>query len=143
MDANGFIYAAKMTNALAKEVPETKWDIQLAPELGTLRKLFKHMIRVRVVYRDGLKTGSVQFPGAVTSDELSLIDELERSMEELVVEFNQTKFETVKMGAEYLSVMELLGTAIQHEGIHQGQYFVALRQSGVSIPKQWSQDWHM
>lgn len=143
MDTNGFIYAAQMTNALANKIPESKWDIQLAPELGTLKKLFRHMVRVRDVYRDGLKTGCIEFLGNITLEENSLIYELERSTEDLVVEFKQTKFESIKMGTDYLTKMELLGTAIQHEGIHQGQYFVALRQSGFDLPKQWVQEWHM
>ncbi|TPE66868.1 DinB family protein [Halalkalibacterium halodurans] len=143
MDTNGVVYAAKMTNALAKEIPESKWEIQLVPELGTLRKLFIHIVRVRDVYRDGLKTGSIKFPGQLASDELRLLDELERSMEELVFAFKQTTFDSIKMGENYLSIMELLGTVIQHEGIHQGQYYVALKQSGMNLPKQWVQDWHM
>ncbi|UOE95047.1 DinB family protein [Alkalihalobacillus sp. LMS39] len=143
MDTNGLLYAAKMTNVLAKEIPESKWDIKLVQELGTLRKFFKHMVRVRDVYRDGLKTGNIQFPGVLTSDEKSLIDELERSMEELVFEFKQTKFDSIQMGTEYLSIMELLATVIQHEGIHQGQYYVALKQAGFELPKQWTQDWSL
>ncbi|WP_416150551.1 DinB family protein [Salipaludibacillus sp. HK11] len=87
--------------------------------------------------------GNIQFPGVLASDEHSLIDELERSMEELVFEFKQTKFDSIKMETEYLSIMELLGTVIQHEGIHQGQYYVALKQAGFELPKQWTQDWHM
>ena len=57
MDPKGFIYAAKMTNALASEVPERVWDKQLIAPLGTLRELFLHIVRVRDVYRDGLRTG--------------------------------------------------------------------------------------
>ncbi|MBM7540861.1 DinB family protein [Amphibacillus cookii] len=143
MDTNGLVYAAKMTNSLAKEIPESNWDAQLIPELGTLRKLFRHMVRVRDVYCDGLKTGCVCFPGELASEEDSLIHELERSMEELVIAFKQTKFKSIKMGTEYLTIMELFSTAIQHEGIHQGQYFVALKQSGFELPKQWVEGWHM
>ncbi|MBO1005017.1 DinB family protein [Pseudogracilibacillus auburnensis] len=143
METNGFTYAAKMTNALANEISEVKWDIQLISELGSLRKLFMHMVRVRDVYRDGLKTGTVQFPGNLPSKKIKVIEELERSMEELANEFIQSKFDKIKMGTDYLTKMELLGTAIQHEGIHQGQYYVALKQSGYNLPKQWVQDWDL
>jgi uncharacterized damage-inducible protein DinB len=139
--SNGFIYAAKMTNSLAKEISESNWDVQLTPQLGTLRKLFKHMVRVRDVYCDGLKTGDIYFPGKRTSGENSLVHELERSMKQLEVEFKQTKFKSIRMGTEHLTIMDLLSTAIQHEGIHQGQYFVALKQSGFKLPKQWEEDW--
>lgn len=142
MDVNGFVYSAKLTNALAIEVPESKWDIQLIPELGTLRKLFLHIGRVRDVYSDGLRTGTVEFPGTLPSNE-NIIDELERSMEELVSAFRQTKFKQIKLGSDYLSIFELQGTTIQHEGIHQGQYYVALKQSGIGLPKQWVQNWNM
>ncbi|GAA0466023.1 DinB family protein [Alkalibacillus silvisoli] len=143
MNTKGLIYAANMTNILAKEVPESCWDLKLVTELGTLRKLFTHMIRVRDVYRDGLKTGIIQFPGELPLNESSITYELERSTDELVAEFKQAKFESIKMGPGDLTTMELLATAIQHEGIHQGQYAVAFKQSGLTLPKQWVQDWRM
>ncbi|WP_096438750.1 DinB family protein [Alteribacter populi] len=143
MNASGFLYAAKMTNLLAIETPEIHWDKQLIVELGTLRKLFIHIVRVRDVYRDGLKTGVIQFPGHLPSNEYNLMDELERSMNELAVELNQTTFERIKMSTEYISTMEFQNTAVQHEGIHQGQYFVALKQAGLELPTQWVQDWGM
>ncbi|MBT2599370.1 DinB family protein [Oceanobacillus sp. ISL-73] len=143
MDINGFLYAANMTNALAKEVPETKWDCQLIEELGTLEKLFIHIIRVRDIYRDGLRTGIVDFPGDFPSNEKNLMVQLERSMNELAFAFTQTSNQRIKMKEEYLSVVELLNTAVQHEGIHQGQYFVALKQAKIKLPKQWIQDWGM
>jgi uncharacterized damage-inducible protein DinB len=142
VDVNGFIYSAKMTNAMAQEIPENEWDVQLISELGTLRELFMHIVRVRDVYREGLKTGTLQFPGNLPI-ESRLVDELERSMDELALEFNQTKFKQIKFGADSLTIIELQGSAIQHEGIHQGQYYVALKQSGFVLPKQWIQDWNM
>ncbi|MFD2045487.1 DinB family protein [Ornithinibacillus salinisoli] len=142
MDVNGFIYAAKQTNVLAKATPVRKWDDQLIPEIGSLRKLFIHIVRVRDVYRDGLRTGVIHFPGKLLRTN-RLVEELERSMEDLANEFRQTKFETIKIGTECLTILELQGTAIQHEGIHQGQYSVALKQAGISLPKQWVEDWNM
>ncbi|SDI91835.1 hypothetical protein [Natribacillus halophilus] len=68
MEAAGYLYAAGMTNALAEEVPDAYWEEPLITELGTLRELFLHMIRVRNVYKESLETGSVTFPGDKTSD---------------------------------------------------------------------------
>ncbi|TFJ91305.1 DinB family protein [Lentibacillus salicampi] len=141
MDSSGFMYAAKMTNALAMEIPEDKWDNRLVPELGVLRKLFIHIVRVRDAYRDGLKTGVVQFPGELPAEGRKLVSELERSMKELADQFNHSKPKQIKMGNEYLISMELQGAAIQHEGIHQGQYYVALKQAGFVVPGQWRNDW--
>lgn len=142
MNINGFIYSAKLTNALASEVSENKWDIKLISELGTLRQLFKHMIRVRDVYRNGLKTGIIEFPGILPPNE-DLVYELERSMEELASEFRLTKFKQIKIGSDYLLIADLLGISIQHEGIHQGQYYVVLKKAGLDIPNQWTEDWGM
>lgn len=142
MNTAALLYAAKMTNALAKKIPNETWDKQLIPELGTLRKLFIHIVRVRNVYRDGLITGSVQFPGKLPASE-NIILELEKSMEDLAVAFKQTNFEYIQLGTELLFIMELQGTAIQHEGIHQGQYYVALKQAGFSLPGQWEMDWNL
>ncbi|MFA1819286.1 DinB family protein [Virgibacillus oceani] len=140
MNIKAFLYAANMTNTLAKDIPEDKWNNKLIPELGTLRKLFIHIIRVRNVYREGLISGAIQFPGKLPVTE-DIMLELEKSRDTLAAAFEQTNFEYIKMGTEYLSIIELQGTAIQHEGIHQGQYYVALKQAGFSLPRQWEQDW--
>ncbi|WP_235793262.1 DinB family protein [Virgibacillus salidurans] len=132
-----------MINTLAEEIPENKWDVQLIENLGSLRKLFIHIIRVRDIYRDGLRTGIIEFPGNLPSSDDNLIEQLDRSMNELAFAFTQASNQRIKMGEEYLSVVELLNTAVQHEGIHQGQYFVALKQAKIKLPKQWIQDWDM
>ncbi|UTR10021.1 DinB family protein [Evansella sp. LMS18] len=142
MVVNGFLYAARTTNALAEEVTENAWDTQLIPELGTLRNLFIHIVRVRDVYRNGLKTGEVQFPGKLPSGK-DIACELDRSMEELADAFSTTYRNQIKMGAEEISPAELLGSAIKHEGIHQGQYYVALKQAGLEVPALWKRDWGM
>lgn len=143
MDINGYLYAANMTNLLAVEISEEKWDEKLISELGSLRKLFIHMVRVRDVYRDGVRNGVIQFPGKLLDDDFDLIQELNRNKNELVDEFQGNTIKEVKMGVEFLTDGEVLGLAIQHEGIHQGQYFVALKQSGIELPEQWIQDWNM
>ncbi|MEN1969060.1 DinB family protein [Lentibacillus sp. N15] len=143
MDTRGFLYAANMTNALAREIPENKWDDRLVEELGSLRKLFIHIIRVRNVYRDGIWTGMVEFPGDLLPVGISLIEQLVRSMNELAFAFSQASNQCIKVGEEYLSIEELLNTAVQHEGIHQGQYFVALKKAKIRLPEQWIRDWDM
>ncbi|WP_227003952.1 DinB family protein [Salicibibacter halophilus] len=132
-----------MINILAEEIPENKWDVQLIEDLGSLRKLFNHTIRVRDIYRDGIRTGIVEFSGDLPSSNGNLIEQLERSMNELAFAFAQATNQRIKMGEEYLSIVELLNTAVQHEGIHQGQYFVALKQAKIKLPKQWILDWGM
>ncbi|MBO8157731.1 MAG: DinB family protein [Bacillaceae bacterium] len=144
MNAKGFLYAAQMTNALAREIPESRWDESLMDELGTLRKLFVHIIRVRDVYRDGMKSGKVVFPGNLPAQERDLFDELERSMADLAREFERSHWDQqILMGAGQMTALELLNTAVQHEGIHQGQYFVALKQAGIHLPELWRRDWNM
>ncbi|WP_017729350.1 hypothetical protein [Halalkalibacterium ligniniphilum] len=34
-------------------------------------------------------------------------------------------------------VEEVIATTIQHEGIHQGQWYVAFKQAEKPIPKEW------
>lgn len=143
LDARGFLYAANMTNQLAEEISEDNWDSMLIPELGTLRKLFYHMVRVRDVYCESLITGIIEFPGQLVPKDSCLIEELRRSKDELACKFNHTEVERIKMGPEYLSTTELLSTAVQHEGIHQGQFFIALKQIGLKLPNQWVKEWSM
>ncbi|PKR76854.1 damage-inducible protein DinB [Halalkalibacillus sediminis] len=143
MDTQGFLYTARMSNSLAKEVPEEYWDKQLIDEVGTLRELFKHIIRVRDVYTDGLRAGFIEFPGQMPSDEENIVDELERSMIDLFNELAKERVDKIQMNGQSLTLMETLTTAVHHEGIHQGQYYVALRHAGIDRPKQWETDWGM
>ncbi|RSL33098.1 DinB family protein [Salibacterium salarium] len=143
MKSDGFIYAADMTNQLAEELPEQLWDKPLIDELGTIRKLFKHMIRVRGVYSSALKTGKVEFPGHLMPEDASISLELRRSTEELALAFEQTERTEILMYQEYITPDELLHIVIQHEGIHQGQYYIAFQQTGISVPEQWKMDWNM
>lgn len=143
MDTNGFMYAATMTNRLAEDIPEKHWDHKLIAELGTLRKLFFHMIRIRNIYYESLYTGVINFPGKLIAKECNLLAELNKSKDQLAYMFTHTEVEIIKMGSENLSIEELIHTAVHHEGIHQGQYFVALKQAGIQIPKHWKSDWSM
>lgn len=61
MDIRGFIYAARMTNQLADEISEEHWDRTLVVGLGTLRKLFFHIVRIRDIYCKAL----VDFPEVI------------------------------------------------------------------------------
>lgn len=142
-DVSGYLYAARMTNQLATDIPEKIWDEKLISELGSLKKLFLHMIRVRNVYADGLQTGVIAFPGKLPDAENRLIEELERSSDNLAQVFTQVVHNSIDFCGECLSVDEMLAMAIQHEGIHQGQYYVALKQYGFKLPQQWRQDWSM
>ncbi|WP_233269503.1 DinB family protein [Alteribacillus sp. YIM 98480] len=143
INTNGFIYAADMTNQLAEELPEKLWDKPLIAELGTIRKWFMHMIRVRGVYAGSLMTGKVEFPGHLVPEDASIILELRRSTEELSWAFEETQKHQILMYQEYITPEELLHIAIQHEGIHQGQYYIAFQQAGIKLPEQWRRDWNM
>lgn len=57
--------------------------------------------------------------------------------------FEHAKIRSIKVGNENLSAEELLHSAIQHEGIHQGQYYVALKLAGIETPRQWQIDWNL
>ncbi|AIC92731.1 hypothetical protein [Shouchella lehensis] len=70
MKTDGLEYAMKMTNELAYSIDKKHWDVSLLEELGSLRKLFIHMIRVRNVYCEGLKYGNISFPGSLPSTKL-------------------------------------------------------------------------
>lgn len=63
MDAKTYKYAAEMLDELTTVVDKEKRDDILLPELGSLNRLFAHVIRVRDVYRDRLRTGRVVLPG--------------------------------------------------------------------------------
>ncbi|MFZ4452772.1 DinB family protein [Salibacterium aidingense] len=143
MKSDGFTYAADMTNQLAEELPEPLWDKPLIDEVGTVRQLFRHIIRVRGVYSSAFVTGKVEFPGYLVADEANLHQELRRSTEEMAQSFENTHLSEIRMYQDYIAPEELLHTAIQHEGIHQGQYYIAFQQAGIHIPEQWKMDWNL
>ncbi|GEL78221.1 damage-inducible protein DinB [Tenuibacillus multivorans] len=141
MNADAFRYAANMTNELAVTIPEKYWDTSLVTDLGTLRKLFIHMIRVRDIYANGIQTGIIEFPGSLPENR-GLLLELKRSTEDLAITVEQSHAKQIQMGDELLKLEEVVGAAIQHEGIHQGQYHIALKNSGLDIPELWKRGWN-
>ncbi|WP_059104517.1 DinB family protein [Shouchella shacheensis] len=140
MDAKSFLYAAEMTDQLTTVIREADLHRPLVPELGTPYQLFCHLIRVRGVYRNGLISGKVEFPGERITTQ-NPIEDLRKSREVLAEAIKNTSIAEVYWGEDMLSPFELIGAAIQHEGIHQGQWQLALKQAGVEIPGQWGKEW--
>ncbi|MNJ47245.1 hypothetical protein D3C77_423990 [compost metagenome] len=144
MNSKGYLYAAEMLDLLVTVVNKEKWNDVLIPELGSLGRLFAHMIRVRDVYRKSLITGRVILPGTPVPKGIDLVDELIRSRNELADAIVKTQVERVYWSDDYfVPPSELVSMAIQHEAIHQGQWYVALKQLGIPIPEQWKSDWHL
>lgn len=143
-----YLYAAEMTDALLDLIPESQWSTRLIPELGTPASLFSHMVRVRDVYRDSIKTGILSFPGqflprSASPDSAYVAAELRRSREQLAQMLSGANNKSVKFGSNRLSTDEIWAVAIQHEGIHQGQWYVALKQQGMPTPVPWRLDWSL
>ncbi len=143
MDIKGLEYAIGMTNQLSETISIEKWDEPLMKDIGTLRKLFVHLVRVRNIYRDGLETGVLAFPGVRPQKSVDLKNELHISKEQLIKAFLSTKCTTVAFHDEILTVEEVYSMAIQHEGIHQGQFAVALQNKGIELPPTWKKDWNL
>ncbi|WP_420824558.1 DinB family protein [Sulfobacillus harzensis] len=132
-----------MTDALLDVIHESQWSTRLIAELGSPANLFFHMIRVRDVYRDALETGILSFPGRFLPDNAHVATELRRSREQLAQRLAGACDESVKFGLNRLSADEICAAAIQHEGLHQGQWYVALKQQGIPLPISWRQDWSL
>lgn len=143
LDAKGYLYAAEMTDLLTTAVDRAHWDAVLIPELGPLARLFAHLAKVRWVYRDALLAGYASFPGTPVPRGTDLEAELIRSREALADAFANPKIDRVKWGDCYLGLYEVYAAAVQHEGIHQGQWYVGLKQAGLWVPKQWQSDWRL
>jgi uncharacterized damage-inducible protein DinB len=143
MDAKGYLNAAEMLDMLSTTVEKERWNEILIPSLGSLGRLFAHMVRVRDVYRDSLLTGRVVFPGTTLSRDADLLSELNRSRFELAAAITDPQVDKVYWSDDYFVAPDVIcATAIQHEGIHQGQWFVALKQLGYNFPDPWK-DWQL
>jgi uncharacterized damage-inducible protein DinB len=143
LEVKGYLYAAEMTDMLTTIMDKKDWDKVLVPELGSLARLFAHMIRVRGVYRNALLTGIVQFPGNPIERGSDLEVGLSQSRNELADALLFSKVNRIIWGENLVSPDEICSTAIQHEGIHQGQWHIALKRVGINVPKQWQTDWHL
>ncbi|KQL57000.1 MULTISPECIES: hypothetical protein [Bacillaceae] len=143
MKTDGLEYAMKMTNELAYSIDKKHWDVSLLEELGSLRKLFIHMIRVRNVYCEGLKYGNISFPGSLPSTKLNVQLELKNSCAALLENFKTCYYKHITFNGSEITLDEVYSTAVQHEGIHQGQFSIALKANGIKLPETWVTDWHL
>lgn len=144
MESKGYLYAAEMLDLLSTVVHKDKWNEVLIPELGSIERLFAHMIRVRDVYRKSLITGRVILPGTPVPRGIDLVAELIRSRNELAEVITNTQVEKVYWSDDYfVSPSEFVSMTIQHEALHHGQWYVALKQLGLPIPEPWKSDWHL
>jgi uncharacterized damage-inducible protein DinB len=141
VDAKGYLYAAEMTDLLTTAVDKDQWNRVFIPELGSLSRFFAHMIKVRNVYRDGLLTGIMDFTRTIDTKIIDFEAELAKSRYELAEAISHPKYNKIKWEELELSSAEVCSAAIQHEGIHQGQWYVALKQRGFRMPNQWKLDW--
>ncbi|WP_152550022.1 DinB family protein [Geomicrobium sp. JCM 19055] len=143
MTEEGYVYAASLNDELTHVIPTEWYDTILIESIGTPRQWFHHLIRVREVYRRSLFTGEVVFPGKPIPDDIDVTTMLKASSERLAEAFMYSERMSVKYDGKTMSISELISTAIQHEGIHTGQYYVALKHAGLDVPKRWQQDWAM
>ncbi|WP_099300715.1 damage-inducible protein DinB [Bacillus sp. Marseille-P3800] len=143
METKGLEYAMKMTNELAFSIKKEYWNLALVDHLGTLEKLFIHLIRVRSIYSNGLKSGIISFPGHLPSPDLNIKTELTNSCITLLEAFKFCNYNILIFNGSKLTVEEVYGMSIQHEGIHQGQFSIALRANKIPLPKMWVSDWHL
>ncbi|GAK02748.1 hypothetical protein JCM19037_1004 [Geomicrobium sp. JCM 19037] len=135
------LHATSLNNQLADVIPEERWGESVHEQLGTPSQLFAHLIRVRLVYRSALFSGKVQFPGEKVPDDAPVRSLLLSSAERLAEAFLYTEKNHITFDDRAITPVELMQIAVQHEGIHTGQYYVALKQSGYPVPTQWQTDW--
>lgn len=133
-----------MLDQLVTVINKDRWEEIIIPEIGSAGRLFAHMVRVRDVYRDSFSTGRIRLPGNSISRDADLEVELIRSRKELADAMTNSKVDRIYWSDDYsVSPDEICSIAIQHEAIHQGQWYVALKQAGIVIPEQWRSDWHL
>ncbi|RQW23328.1 DinB family protein [Bacillus sp. C1-1] len=143
MKTEGLEYAMKMTNELAFSIDKKHWDVVLIDKLGSLQKLFVHMIRVRNTYCEGLKSGNISFPGNLPSPEINIQVELRNSCAILLDNFKTCTYKHITFNGSRLTIDEVYSMTVQHEGIHQGQFSIALKTKGIQLPETWITDWHL
>ena len=139
-----------MTTSFAECVPADKWNDSPGQGFAPFGKQLRHVVCVRGVYNDGLRSKKIDFSrkhhhysGSLDRDELLaalaakhddllvLLDELPPDIEARDIDF----FGMQQSPIDYLYVY------IQHEAIHHGQWSLYAAHGGYATPQLWRMQW--
>jgi len=139
-----------MTTEFALAVPDRCWDESPNSGFAPFAKQLRHVVCVRGVYNEGLRTGRVDFArkhafydGALTRN--ALVDGLRVKHTELMNLLADLPADLFVPSIEFFghraSYAQYLYGYIQHEAIHHGQWSLYAAAAGYPTPSLWRAQW--
>jgi uncharacterized damage-inducible protein DinB len=144
----------KHVNAMTIEfvgvVPDEAWDASPLEGFAPFSKQLRHVVCVRGVYNEGLRTGSVDFrrkheyhEGLLTR--ASLVEALDCKHAELLALLSDLPEDLFRPQVDFygslVSTAQYLYGYIQHEAIHHGQWSLYAAAAGYETPALWRLQW--
>jgi hypothetical protein len=139
-----------MTVEFAKSVPNHTWDSSPLSGFAPFSKQLRHVVCVRGVYNEGLKTGRVEFDrkhdfydGTLTRT--ALIAALEATHTDLMAQLPDLPPDVFEPSIDFfgnrVSQAQYLYGYVQHEAIHHGQWSIYAASGGYETPEIWRLQW--
>jgi hypothetical protein len=147
----------RMTIDFVDAVPDDKWDFTPDPprgdgtggHFGPFSRQLRHVIRVRGVYIEAMKTKKADFPrgrehyrGSLTRDALRLA--LSDSHTEFLATLDAVDTDiSIDFGGTAFSFDNFTYEVVQHESIHHGQWSVYAALGRFATPRSWQTGWKL
>lgn len=148
--ARRWAHVNEMTLAFARIVPEAHWESTPHPGFAPFAKQLRHVVCVRGVYNDGLRTERIEFgrkhsfyDGDLTRD--GLLAALDRTNDDLLTLLADAPGDIVAPRIDFfgnkVSFADCLSGYVQHEAIHHGQWSLYAAHGGYPTPDLWRLQW--
>lgn len=139
-----------MTVAFAEGVPESVWNSTPHEGFAPFCKQLRHVVCVRGVYNEALRTKTVSFgrkhafyDGGLERG--ALLDALHARHVELVSSLSDVPSDIERPQIDFfgrqVSYVDYLYVYIQHEAIHHGQWSLYAASAGYETPQLWRVQW--
>jgi uncharacterized damage-inducible protein DinB len=139
-----------MTTEFANAVPDDSWDASPLEGFAPFSKQLRHVVCVRGVYNDGLRTRRVDFTrkhefykGALTRS--ALVAALAAQHSELLSRLADLPADPYRPQIDFfgneVSYAQYLYGYVQHEAIHHGQWSIYAASGGYDPPVTWRNQW--
>jgi hypothetical protein len=140
----------EMTLTFAGAVPDRCWEQSPHPGFAPFHKQLRHVVCVRGVYNDALRTGRVDFARkhehySGSLERQALVEALlakYRELNALLDALAPTLAEpAIDLFGRSITPADLAYTCVQHEAIHHGQWSLYAAHAEFEVPDLWRIQW--
>jgi uncharacterized damage-inducible protein DinB len=147
---NRWHHVQQMTVSFAEAVPDRCWELSPHPGFAPFDKQLRHLVCVRGVYTEALRTGRVDFSrkhehysGGLARQ--ALLEALEVKHLELISMLDSLAATldapAIDLFGRSITPADLAYTCVQHEAIHHGQWSLYAAHGGFPVPELWRIQW--